>query len=72
MSVYLMERAGYDPEAAVRFWSRFGRRGLNFLGSPDPSQLAQPDRPAGDGDRRDPQRAGGRDGCRSRPSARRR
>lgn len=34
MSVYLMERAGYDPEAAVRFWSRFGRRGLNFLGSP--------------------------------------
>lgn len=34
MSVYLMERAGYDPDAAVRFWSRFGRRGLNFLGSP--------------------------------------
>ena len=34
MSVYLMERAGYDPEAAVRFWSRFGRRGFNFLGSP--------------------------------------
>jgi hypothetical protein len=34
LSVYLMERAGYDPEAAVRFWSRFGRRGLNFLGSP--------------------------------------
>jgi hypothetical protein len=34
MSVYLMERAGYDPVAAVRFWSRFGRRGLNFLGSP--------------------------------------
>jgi predicted Zn-dependent protease len=34
MCVYLMERAGYDPEAAVRFWSRFGRRGLNFLGSP--------------------------------------
>lgn len=33
-SVYLMERAGYDPEAAVRFFSRFGRRGLNFLGSP--------------------------------------
>ena len=32
-SVYLMERAGYDPGAAVRFWSRFGRRGLNFLGS---------------------------------------
>ncbi|MEA3048096.1 MAG: hypothetical protein QOJ53_2428 [Sphingomonadales bacterium] len=34
MSVYLMERAGYDPAAAVRFWSRFGRRGLNFFGSP--------------------------------------
>jgi len=33
-SVYLMERAGYDPRAAVRFWSRFGRRGFNFLGSP--------------------------------------
>lgn len=34
LSVYLLERAGYDPQAAVRFWSRFGRRGLNFLGSP--------------------------------------
>lgn len=34
LSVYLLERAGYDPEAAIRFWSRFGRRGLNFLGSP--------------------------------------
>ncbi len=34
LSVYLMERAGYDPAAAVRFWTRFGRRGLNFLGSP--------------------------------------
>jgi hypothetical protein len=34
LSVYLMERAGYDPEAAARLWSRFGRRGLNFLGSP--------------------------------------
>lgn len=33
-SVYLMERAGYDPGAAVRFFTRFGRRGLNFLGSP--------------------------------------
>lgn len=33
-SVYLMERAGYDPQAAVRFWSRFGQRGFNFLGSP--------------------------------------
>jgi predicted Zn-dependent protease len=34
LSVYLMEQAGYDPQGAVRFWSRFGRRGLNFLGSP--------------------------------------
>jgi beta-barrel assembly-enhancing protease len=34
LSVYLLDRAGYDPAAAVRFWSRFGRRGLNFLGSP--------------------------------------
>lgn len=34
LSVYLMERAGFDPSAAVRFWSRFGRRGLNFLGAP--------------------------------------
>jgi hypothetical protein len=34
LSVYLMGRAGYDPEAAIRFWSRFGRRGLNFFGSP--------------------------------------
>ena len=34
LSVYLLDRAGYDPEAAVRFWTRFGRRGLSFLGSP--------------------------------------
>jgi Zn-dependent protease with chaperone function len=34
LSVYLLDRAGYDPAASVRFWSRFGRRGLNFLGSP--------------------------------------
>ena len=33
-SVYLLDRAGYDPQAAVRFWTRFGQRGLNFLGSP--------------------------------------
>ena len=31
LSVYLMERAGYDPEAAVRFWERFGPHPLNFL-----------------------------------------
>lgn len=34
LSVYLLQRAGYDPQAAIRFWSRFGRRGLNFLTSP--------------------------------------
>ena len=33
LGIYLLERAGYDPEAAVRFFSRFGRSGLNFLGS---------------------------------------
>lgn len=34
LSVYLLERAGFDPEAAIRFSSTFGSRGLNFLGSP--------------------------------------
>jgi hypothetical protein len=34
LSIYLLDRAGYDPDAAVRFWERFGRRGLNFIGSP--------------------------------------
>lgn len=34
LSIYLLDRAGYDPEAAVRFWERFGRHGLNFIGSP--------------------------------------
>lgn len=34
LSVYLLERAGYDPRAAVRFWARFGRRGFNMFGSP--------------------------------------
>lgn len=33
LAPYLLDRAGYDPEAAVRFWSRLGSRGLNFLGS---------------------------------------
>jgi Zn-dependent protease with chaperone function len=32
-SVYLLDRAGYDPQAAVRFWTRFRGHGLNFLGS---------------------------------------
>jgi hypothetical protein len=34
LSIYLMDRAGYDPQAAVRFWTRFGRRGLSFLSAP--------------------------------------
>lgn len=34
LSVYLLDRAGYDIEAPVRFWSRFGRRGLSFLNAP--------------------------------------
>ena len=34
LSVHLLHRAGFDPEAAVRFWTHFGRRGLNFLKSP--------------------------------------
>ena len=33
-SIYLLDRAGFDPETAVRFWTRFGRHGLNFLGDP--------------------------------------
>ncbi|MBX3560566.1 MAG: M48 family metalloprotease [Sphingomonas sp.] len=33
-AVYLLDRAGYDLGAALAFWERFGRRGLNFLGSP--------------------------------------
>lgn len=35
LSVYLMDRAGYDPAAAVRFWTRYGPRPLNFLRSRD-------------------------------------
>ncbi len=35
LSVYLMERAAYDPAAAVRFWTRFGPHPLNFLRSRD-------------------------------------
>ncbi len=34
LSVYLLEKAGYDPEAAVRFWTRFGPRGLNLFVDP--------------------------------------
>ena len=34
LSVYILDRAGYDPEATVRFWQHFGSRGLNFVGSP--------------------------------------
>jgi beta-barrel assembly-enhancing protease len=34
LSIHLLENAGYEPAAAVRLWSRFGRRGLNIFGSP--------------------------------------
>lgn len=34
LSVYLMARAGYDPEAALRFWSRYGPSRPSFLDSP--------------------------------------
>jgi predicted Zn-dependent protease len=34
LSVWLLARAGYDPQAAARFWTRFGRQGFNLLGSP--------------------------------------
>jgi hypothetical protein len=34
LAPYLLDRAGYDPDAAVRFWRRFGNRGLNIFGSP--------------------------------------
>lgn len=34
MSVYLLDRAGFDMTAPIRFWSRFGRRGLSFLSAP--------------------------------------
>jgi hypothetical protein len=30
----LLARAGYDPGAAVGFWTWFGRRGFNMFGSP--------------------------------------
>lgn len=35
-SVYLLDRAGYDPQGAVRFWSRFGPRGIRLPGD-DPT-----------------------------------
>jgi len=34
LSVHLLDRAGIAPRAAIRFWQRFGRRGLNIFGSP--------------------------------------
>lgn len=34
MSVYLLDRAGYDPEAAVRYRERASRRSLNSIWSP--------------------------------------
>jgi beta-barrel assembly-enhancing protease len=35
LGIYLMERASYDPAAAVRFWTRYGPHPLNFLRSRD-------------------------------------
>ena len=34
LSIWLLARAGYDPGAAVRFWTWFGRRGFNMFGDP--------------------------------------
>lgn len=34
LSVYLMERAGYDAGAALRFWSRYGPSRPSFFDSP--------------------------------------
>ncbi len=34
LAVHILERSGYDLDAALAFWERFGRRGLNFIGSP--------------------------------------
>lgn len=34
LGVYILERAGYDLDAALAFWERFGRRGLNLIGTP--------------------------------------
>src|SRR3546814_9543762 len=34
LSVWLMRGAGYDPQAAVRFWGRFGTRGGPVLIQP--------------------------------------
>ncbi|MDF7774428.1 M48 family metallopeptidase [Sphingomonas sp. AOB5] len=35
LSVYLMDRAGYDPQAIVTFWERFGKwNPLGFLDAP--------------------------------------
>ncbi len=34
LAVHILDRAGYDLDAALALWERFGRRGLNFLGSP--------------------------------------
>jgi hypothetical protein len=42
-SVYLLERAGYDPSAAVRFWSRYGPRGIHLPGD-DPTHPGWRDR----------------------------
>ena len=37
LSPYLLDRAGFDPEAAVRFWDRFGRSGFGFASTRHPN-----------------------------------
>lgn len=37
LSPYLLDRAGYDPEAALRFWDRFGRRSIDLGSTRHPS-----------------------------------
>lgn len=37
LSVHLLDRAGYDPDAAARFWRRFGPRSLGLGDSTHPA-----------------------------------
>lgn len=41
LSIYLLDRAGYDVSAAPILWKRLGGRGLNFLGSASHSSWRQ-------------------------------
>lgn len=33
LSIYMLDRAGFDPGQAMSFWERFSQAGLNFIGS---------------------------------------